>query len=147
MPPCPPEDLATLTRLPRPIYGHAESLTNRALGYPHAHPWIQFAHATAGVLDVRTDAGRFIAPPQRAVWIPAGVVHQVRGSEDTVIRSLYIEPSALPDSQGCRRSRACARYAKPSRRNPIHATGWPSGHGIWAARNARWQGCSAPTPA
>ena len=103
MPPCPPEDLTALTRLPRPVYGHAESLTNRALGYPHAHPWIQFAHATAGVLDVRTGAGRFIVPPQRAVWIPAGVVHQVRGSADTVIRSLYIEPSALPDSQGgCR---------------------------------------------
>lgn len=98
-----PEELAGLTALPRPVFGHAESVTNRALGYRHAHPWVQFAHAVAGVLDVRTDTGRFIAPPQRAVWIPAGVAHQVRCSADTEIRSLYIEPSAVPDVQGgCR---------------------------------------------
>lgn len=98
-----PEELAGLAALPRPVFGHAESVTNRALGYRHAHPWVQFAHAVAGVLDVRTDTGRFIAPPQRAVWIPAGVAHQVRCSADTEIRSLYIEPSAVPDVRGgCR---------------------------------------------
>ncbi|WP_341649159.1 AraC family ligand binding domain-containing protein [Thauera humireducens] len=96
----PSEELAGLAALPRSIFGHAESVANRALGYRHAHPWVQFAYAVAGVLDVRTDAGRFIAPPQRAVWIPAGVEHQVRCSADTEIRSLYIEPAALPGAQG-----------------------------------------------
>ncbi|NMG69742.1 AraC family transcriptional regulator [Parazoarcus communis] len=99
----PPEELAGLAALPRAIFGHAESVTNRALGYRHSHPWVQFAYAAAGVLDVRTDNARFIAPPQRAVWIPAGVPHQVWCSANTEIRSLYIEPSALPEAQGgCR---------------------------------------------
>ena len=93
------DDLAGLAALPRSVFGHAESAANRALGYRHAHPWVQFAYAVAGVLDVRTDSGRFIAPPQRAVWIPAGAAHQVRCSADTEIRSLYIEPSAVPGAQ------------------------------------------------
>lgn len=103
MPPPPSEELAGLVVLPRSVFGHAESVANRALGYRHVHPWVQFAYAVAGVLDVRTDSGRFIAPPQRAVWIPAGVAHQVRCSANTEIRSLYIEPAALPAAQGgCR---------------------------------------------
>nr|HQU88458.1 helix-turn-helix transcriptional regulator [Denitromonas sp.] len=34
--------------------------------------------------------GRFVAPPQRAVWIPAGVMHRVVCSAQTRIRSLYV---------------------------------------------------------
>ena len=103
MPPSPSEERAGLVVLPRSVFGHAESVANRALGYRHVHPWVQFAYAVAGVLDVRTDSGRFIAPPQRAVWIPAGVAHQVRCSANTEIRSLYIEPSVVPGAQGgCR---------------------------------------------
>lgn len=97
------EELAGLAALPRSVFGHAESVANRALGYRHSHPWVQFAYAATGVLEVRTDTGRFTAPPQRAVWIPADVAHQVSCTADTEIRSLYIEPSALPDTQlGCR---------------------------------------------
>lgn len=90
-------DLTELMSLPRPVYGHAESLPNRALGYPHCHAWIQFSHADSGVIDVRTDTGRYIAPPQRAIWIPAGVTHSVHCSATTVIRSLYVAKTAMPD--------------------------------------------------
>lgn len=88
--------LDALKLLPRPIYGQAETLPNLALGYRHSHPWLQFSYASQGVLDVHTDNGRYLAPPQRAVWIPAGVEHQVRCSGNTLIRSLYIEPAVLP---------------------------------------------------
>lgn len=87
--------LQQLTQLPRPIYGHIESVTNLALGYVHSHPWLQFSYAIQGVLDVYTATGRFLAPPQRAVWIPANVEHQVRCSVKTQIRSLYIQPTEL----------------------------------------------------
>ncbi len=98
-----PTRLAELDPLPRPVYGHLEALPNRALGYRHCHPWVQLSYAARGVLDVRTAAGRFVAPPQRAVWIPAGVVHRVHCSADTEIRSLYIAPSAVaPAPAGCR---------------------------------------------
>lgn len=88
--------LTYLPQLPRSIYGHEESLTNLALSYEHSHPWLQFSYASQGVLDVYTAGGRFLAPPQRAVWIPAGMQHQVRCSISTQIRSLYIQPQALP---------------------------------------------------
>lgn len=89
-------DLSTLTRLPRPVYGQAEALPNLALGYRHSHPWLQFSYASHGVLDVHTDSGRYLAPPQRAVWIPAGVEHRVRCSAHTLIRSLYITRDVIP---------------------------------------------------
>ncbi len=92
-------ELASLTVLSRPVHGHAESLPNTVLGYRHRHPWIQFAYAVEGVLEVRTDAGRFVAPPQRGVWIPAGVMHGVLCAERTCVRGLYIAEAqglALP---------------------------------------------------
>ncbi|AMR81240.1 AraC family transcriptional regulator [Cupriavidus nantongensis] len=85
--------LRALARLPRPLYGHIEALPNRVLGYRHRHPWCQFAYALQGVLEVWTDRGRFVAPPQWAVWIPAGVAHRVRCATGTRIRSLYLDNS------------------------------------------------------
>ena len=82
-----------LPSLPRPIYGRTESLPNRALTRRHSHPWVQLSYAIAGVLEVQTSAGRFVAPPQRAVWIPAGMPHQVFSSPRTEMRSLYLDCS------------------------------------------------------
>lgn len=85
--------LGELQALPRPVYGQLDSPPNLTLGYHHSHPWVQLSHAVEGVLEVRTEGGRFIAPPLRAVWIPAGIPHQVFCSPDTCIRSLYIDRS------------------------------------------------------
>lgn len=94
--------LARLSRLPRPVYGHAESLPNQAIGYLHSHPWIQVSYAVQGVLEVGTERGRFIALPHRAIWIPPGVEHQVRASPRTQIRSLYVDQSAVARrGEGC----------------------------------------------
>lgn len=87
--------LNDLKQLPRPLYGQTEALPNVVLGYRHSHPWVQFSYAISGVLEVQTAQGRFIAPPQRAVWIPAGIKHRVQCSAHTQIRSLYIDNQAL----------------------------------------------------
>ena len=66
-----------LERLPRPLYARNESLP-RQTGTPrHSHPWVQLTYAIQGVLHVRTAAGSFVAPPQRAIWIPAGLEHEL----------------------------------------------------------------------
>jgi AraC-like DNA-binding protein len=54
---------------------------------------VQLSYAIAGVLEIQTAAGRFVAPPARAVWIPAGMPHRVFSSPRTEMRSLYIDCS------------------------------------------------------
>ncbi|MCU1719662.1 AraC family transcriptional regulator [Pseudomonas sp. 5P_3.1_Bac2] len=82
-----------LKSLPRPLFRRFESLPNRTRTHRHSHPWVQLSYAIAGVLEIHTDAGRFVAPPQRAVWIPAGLPHQVFSSPHTEMRSLYVDCS------------------------------------------------------
>lgn len=97
------QQLSALKHLPRPIYGQIEALPNQVLGYRHSHPWVQFSYAISGVLEVQTAQGRFIAPPQRAVWIPAGIKHRVQCTTHTQIRSLYIDNQALGHTpESCR---------------------------------------------
>ncbi|MEU3725102.1 helix-turn-helix transcriptional regulator [Streptomyces sp. NPDC031705] len=45
---------------------------------PHRHDDHQIVYAGSGVLSVTTDAGTWVAPPTRALWIPAGTVHEHR---------------------------------------------------------------------
>ncbi|WP_342625116.1 helix-turn-helix transcriptional regulator [Pseudomonas alkylphenolica] len=98
-----PQRLEHLTRLPRPVYGHIQALPNIVLGYRHAHPWGQLSYAIGGVLQVHTDRGFYLVPPQRAVWVPAQVQHRVSCQGDTCLRSLYLEyaPAGWSASQ-CR---------------------------------------------
>ncbi|AZE67670.1 transcriptional regulator, AraC family [Pseudomonas synxantha] len=84
-----------LSSLPRPVYGRTESLPNRALTRRHSHPWVQLSYAISGVLEIQTSVGRFVAPPQRAVWIPAGMPHRVFSSPHTEMRSLYLDCSVM----------------------------------------------------
>lgn len=44
----------------------------------HRHDNHQIAYAGRGVLAVTTDAGSWVAPANRAIWIPAGAVHAHR---------------------------------------------------------------------
>lgn len=92
-----------LERLPRPLYARNESLP-RQTGTPrHSHPWVQLTYAIQGVLHVRTAAGSFVAPPQRAIWIPAGLEHEVLSSPNTEMRSLYLhDDSPENPPPGCR---------------------------------------------
>jgi AraC-like DNA-binding protein len=98
-----PQALEQLTRLPRPVYGHLQALPNIVLDYRHAHPWGQLSYAIDGVLEVHTDTGFYLVPPQRAVWIPAQVRHRVSCPGHTCLRSLYLEqPPALWSPVQCR---------------------------------------------
>ena len=94
--------LDQLECLPRQVYGQAESLPNIALGYRHRHPWGNSpTPATASCACTRPKA--CIWCPQRAVWIAAQVPHRVVCEPNTCIRSLYIEPAALPwPAMACR---------------------------------------------
>ncbi|MFE0443136.1 AraC family transcriptional regulator [Streptomyces fungicidicus] len=42
----------------------------------HRHDDHQIAYASKGTIAVTTDAGSWVAPATRAIWIPAGTIHQ-----------------------------------------------------------------------
>jgi len=88
--------LPKLSALPRPIFPRVEALTQPSWVRAHAHDWIQLSYATRGVLGVRTRLGSYLAPPQRAIWVPPGLEHSVVSTERTQMRSLYIDPAAAP---------------------------------------------------
>ena len=62
----------------------------------HVHTDHQLAWAAHGVLTISTDAGGWVLPSSRALWVPAGVPHEVRAPGRAVMRTLYIDPARCP---------------------------------------------------
>ena len=56
----------------------------------------QLIYAVRGVMVVQADAGRWVVPPTRAIWMQAGMVHQIRCVGEVHMHSLRIEPQAAP---------------------------------------------------
>ncbi len=97
------EPLAAIDELPRP-------LVTRAHDHPpghrvdwHRHRRDQLLYASAGTMLVQTAVGIWVVPPHRAVWIPGGVRHRVRGGETPLLmRTVYVEPGIAPGlPDGC----------------------------------------------
>jgi AraC-like DNA-binding protein len=63
----------------------------------HRHDDHQIAYAASGVLAVTTDRGHWIAPATRAIWVPAGTVHEHRayGPTDLHLVGLADNPVGL----------------------------------------------------
>jgi AraC-like DNA-binding protein/quercetin dioxygenase-like cupin family protein len=61
---------------------------------PHAHEKHQLVYAVQGVMAVRADAGHWVVPPSRAIWMPAGMEHAIRCIGDVQMRSVYVRPRA-----------------------------------------------------
>lgn len=88
--------LPALDNLPRPLFARAESLAAGTYSPVHTHRWAQLTYAIDGVLDIRTPVGNHVALPQCAVWIPAGIEHQVVNPGRAEMRSFYLEPAPFP---------------------------------------------------
>src|SRR5690349_10988609 len=61
---------------------------------PHHHAWSQLLVGATGAVVVATLHGSWVVPPQRGMWIPAGVMHDVRMLGAVSMRSLYLAPDA-----------------------------------------------------
>jgi AraC-like DNA-binding protein/mannose-6-phosphate isomerase-like protein (cupin superfamily) len=90
------------------VFDHDESIPRPVLAighdYPasfeldrHHHLRNQLLYAEKGVVAVSTPQGAWTAPPERAVWIPAGTPHSVRMVGQVSTRSVLIDPAASPD--------------------------------------------------
>ena len=83
-------------RIPRPIGALADDYADRHIDPRHKHERAQLLYATTGVITVITDQTSFVVPPQRAVWVPAGVEHEAHCRGHVSCRTLYIDPTAAP---------------------------------------------------
>jgi AraC-like DNA-binding protein/quercetin dioxygenase-like cupin family protein len=65
----------------------------------HSHYRAQLAFAVSGVMHVDTEQGAFVVPPQRALWLPAGMRHCIAMHGAVGMRTIYVAPDqarALP---------------------------------------------------
>jgi AraC-like DNA-binding protein len=79
---------------PRPIAGMPKDFARGSTIPPHTHPRAQLTWAVAGVMTVTAAHDTWVVPPQRALWIPAGVEHAIRMSSPVAMRGLYIDAEA-----------------------------------------------------
>lgn len=63
--------------------------------------WHQLLYATRGVLTVHTDAGTWVVPPDRGVWIPAGFRYRVEMSGVVALRMLYLRAGRRVMAKAC----------------------------------------------
>lgn len=92
-----------LEALPRPVVAFANDYPAGHVIDRHRHRRAQLLYAASGVMRVATDQGIWVVPPQRAVWLPAGVRHEIGCAGRLAMRTLYFDPAAVPTlPQGCR---------------------------------------------
>jgi AraC-like DNA-binding protein len=80
-----------LENVPRPVVALADEYPANFVDPRHHHPRAQLLYAASGVMSVVTDSATFVVPPQRAIWMPAGVGHEVRCRSAVSIRTLYVD--------------------------------------------------------
>jgi AraC-like DNA-binding protein len=91
-------------------YGDGYLVRSAATTYPdgkrldrHDHPWGQLAFCNSGVMRVVSDAVAWLAPPTRAIWLPAGAPHEIVMQGEVATRFLYLAPelaAPLPAKAG-----------------------------------------------
>ncbi|WP_129660640.1 AraC family transcriptional regulator [Rothia uropygialis] len=80
----------------------------------HVHGRGHIVYPSTGVLSMVTEDGSWIAPPNRAVWIPAGFTHQHRAHGTTDMRIVFMSPDMaglLPERPAVLALTALAREA------------------------------------
>ncbi|HEY4542307.1 MAG TPA: helix-turn-helix transcriptional regulator [Noviherbaspirillum sp.] len=87
----------------RPVRLVARNLSAAQTLNAHSHPWGQVTYASDGVVRVTVGNSTWIVPPQRAIWIPPSLEHEVTTLEKARLRALYVFADAASfKDQECR---------------------------------------------
>jgi len=93
----------SLPEVLREIEGESSPIAGRATDYPagwhirsHQHTKHQLIYALRGVMVVQAEAGRWVVPPTRAIWMAAGMAHEIRCVGEVHMRSLLVKPEVAP---------------------------------------------------
>ncbi len=86
----------------RPIVGMRDDYPPGFVDPSHSHERSQLAYALEGTMTVTTDHSAFVLPVRRAIWIPAGIAHEVTCRGAVQLNVLYIDPALGDTSPTCR---------------------------------------------
>jgi AraC-like DNA-binding protein len=75
-----------------PVLAFDDCYPARYVDAMHVHERGQLSFAHSGVMKVTTDDGSYFLPPNRAIWIPAGVRHQTYCRGEVRFLVLYVDP-------------------------------------------------------
>jgi len=62
---------------------------------PHRHQNSLFVYSSSGVMTLAAEEGAWVIPPDRAVWVPAGAIHETRMISPVSTMTVWIEPDPL----------------------------------------------------
>jgi AraC-like DNA-binding protein/mannose-6-phosphate isomerase-like protein (cupin superfamily) len=89
--------------VPRPVAALADEYESGSTQPRHSHKRAQVLYSISGVASVTTDHASYILPPQRALWIPSGVAHEMTCRGHVSVRTLYIDERVRGDlPEACR---------------------------------------------
>lgn len=83
-------DPADYQQVPRAVAAMPKDFAADFVIAPHSHERAQLIYATAGSMRVSTGEAMWMVPPQRAVWMPAGIVHGIEMLDQVTMRTLYL---------------------------------------------------------
>ncbi len=83
--------------VPRAIVAFARSRPDGLVVAPHTHPRGELLYSARGTVTMFSEEGNWVAPPERAIWVPAGVRHSTRHSVGTEIRIVFVRMDAAPN--------------------------------------------------
>jgi AraC-like DNA-binding protein/mannose-6-phosphate isomerase-like protein (cupin superfamily) len=87
---------------PRPVVALQDEYPAGFVDPMHSHERTQLLYASSGVMSVATAETSFVLPPQRAVWLPAGTLHEVSCRGAVSLRTLYIDAALEKPPRRCR---------------------------------------------
>lgn len=94
------DDMEDFEALPQAVIAYGRDLDKGNVLPFHSHRRGQLVYASNGIMIVTTRNASYTVPPQRAVWMPPGVEHQISAQSPVKMRTLYIDSQAarnLPD--------------------------------------------------
>lgn len=81
---------------PAAVIAYAGEQDRDSRNRPHRHWRAQLFHIVSGSVTVETERGSFVVPPERALWMPSGVLHGSRYHQRSILRYLYFRPDVVP---------------------------------------------------
>lgn len=84
--------------VPRPVTAMAKEFADGATSGVHHHPRAQLLYCATGVAEVLANNSVWLVPPQRGLWLPPDLVHEMRCRGQVSLRTVYVRSDAVPAS-------------------------------------------------